>query len=78
MNKVWGHFKTIIKHRHQVICHCYKAGILWQGCKHDLSKYCPTEFFVGVKYYTGDRSPNEGEREEATFKYIKNLLKKTS
>lgn len=63
MNKVWGHFKTITKHRHQVIYHCYKAGIFWQGCKHDLSKYYPTEFFVGVKYYTGDRSPNEGERE---------------
>jgi len=63
MNKIWGHFKTITQHRHQVIYHCYKAGIFWQGCKHDLSKYSPTEFFLGVKYYSGDRSPNEGERE---------------
>lgn len=59
-----GHFKTITKHRHRVICHCAKAGILWQGLRHDLSKYSPTEFIPGVRYYTGYRSPNEGERED--------------
>lgn len=58
-----GHFGTITRHRHQVIKHCAKAGILRQGLKHDLSKYSPTEFIPGVKYYTGKRSPNEGERE---------------
>jgi hypothetical protein len=43
--------------------HCFKAGIFWQGVKHDLSKYSPEEFFAGVKYYQGYRSPNESERE---------------
>ena len=57
------HFITITKHRHVVIKHCRKAGILWQGLRHDLSKYTPTEFIPGAKYYTGTRSPNEGERE---------------
>lgn len=57
------HFKTITKHRHVVIKHCFKAGILWQGLRHDLSKYSPTEFMPGAKYYVGFRSPNEGERE---------------
>lgn len=46
-----------------VIRHCFKAGIFWQGLKHDLSKYSPSEFIVGVKYYQGNRSPNEAERE---------------
>lgn len=59
-----GHFKTITKHRHKVIVHCFRAGILWQGLRHDLSKYTPSEFIPGVKYYTGKRSPNEGERDE--------------
>ena len=45
-----------------VIRHCAKAGIFWQGLFHDLSKYSPTEFLTGVKFYLGDRSPNEGER----------------
>ena len=57
------HFYTITKHRHRVIAHCFRAGIGWQGLFHDLSKYTPTEFFAGAKYYLGTRSPNEGERE---------------
>ena len=56
------HFRTITKHRHCVIRHCRKAGILWQGLRHDLSKYTPTEFIPGARYYMGTRSPNEGER----------------
>ena len=62
MANVIGHFRTITKHRHKVIKHCFKAGIGWQGLRHDLSKYSPTEFFNGVKYYDGTRSPNELER----------------
>lgn len=57
------HFYTITRHRHAVIRHCFRAGIGWQGLFHDLSKYSPTEFFRGAKYYLGTRSPNEAERE---------------
>lgn len=60
---IFRHFRTITKHRHKVICHCFRAGIFWQGLRHDLSKYSPTEFWVGAKYYQGFRSPNEGERD---------------
>ena len=67
LQRLTGHFMTITKHRHQVIRHCMKAGILWQGLRHDLSKYSLTEFIPGVKFYSGTRSPNEGERE--TFGY---------
>ncbi len=56
------HFATITKHRHKVIAHCAKAGILWQGLRHDLSKYSLREFVPGARYYTGTRSPNVGER----------------
>ena len=57
------HFKTITKHRHKVIQHCFKVGIGWQGLFHDLSKYSPTEFVPGARYYLGTKSPNEKERE---------------
>ncbi|MBE6583426.1 MAG: catalase [Ruminococcaceae bacterium] len=57
------HFVTITKHRHRVIAHCFRAGIGWQGLFHDLSKYSPAEFISGAKYYLGNRSPNEKERE---------------
>ena len=57
-----NHFRTITRHRHAVIRHSLRAGILWQGLRHDLSKYTPTEFIQGVKYYAGTFSPNETER----------------
>ena len=57
------HFYTITRHRHRVIAHCARAGVGFQGLFHDLSKYSPTEFLPGAKYYQGTRSPNEMERE---------------
>lgn len=60
---VKNHFKTVTRHRHEVIKNCFRAGIGFQGLFHDLSKYSPSEFIPGVKYYQGDRSPNEMERE---------------
>ncbi len=57
-----GHFKTITRHRHEVIKNCRKAGIFWQGLGHDLSKYTPAEFISGARYFQGDRSPNDMER----------------
>lgn len=65
---ILGHFKTITKHRHAVIYHSYKVGILWRGLLHDLSKYTPTEFWKGARYYKdGRRSPNEAEREDCGY-----------
>lgn len=63
LKNIAGHFQTITRHRHKVIANCARAGILWQGLRHDLSKYSPSEFWVGARYYQGTRSPNEGERE---------------
>lgn len=63
MSNFFGHLKTINSHRNMVIHHCFKAGIFFQGLRHDLSKYSPKEFLSGIKYYTdGKKSPNEGER----------------
>lgn len=58
-----GHLRTITAHRHLVMLHCFKAGIIKRGLLHDLSKYSPTEFIPGVIYFQGNRSPNERERE---------------
>ena len=62
-----NHFKTVTRHRYLVMKNCFRAGIFLQGCFHDLSKYSPTEFFAGVMHYQGNRSPNEGEREDYGF-----------
>ena len=47
--------------------HCFKAGIFGRGLLHDLSKYSPTEFIAGIRYYQGTRSPNEAEREDVGY-----------
>ena len=60
----WKHFKTITHHKMLVMKHCFRVGLYKQGLLHDLSKYCPVEFLVGCKYYQGDRSPNNAERED--------------
>ncbi|MCR5730160.1 MAG: DUF5662 family protein [Ruminococcus sp.] len=67
MNKFFGHLSTVLKHRHMVMRHCFKAGIIKRGLLHDLSKFSPTEFIPGVRYFQGDRSPNEREREVAGY-----------
>ncbi|MBR2190008.1 MAG: catalase [Eubacterium sp.] len=58
------HFLTITKHRILVMKHCFKAGLYWQGLTHDLSKYSWTEFSKGCRYWQGNRSPNNAERED--------------
>lgn len=51
------HFKVITKHRWKVFVLCCKIGEPWRGLMHDLSKYSPTEFWEGVKYFNGKHSP---------------------
>ena len=63
MSHPFRHFHTITKHRHRVIAHCFRAGIGWQGLFHDLSKYSPVEFWTSSRFYQGDRSPNDKERQ---------------
>lgn len=65
--KPWQHFKTITRHRLLVMRNCFRVGLIWQGLTHDLSKYSPTEFRMGAKYYQGTRSPNAAEREDTGY-----------
>ena len=64
---IWRHFLTITKHRLLVCAGCFRVGLYWQGLTHDLSKYSPTEFLIGAKYYQGTRSPNAAEREDKGY-----------
>ncbi len=63
----WQHFKTITRHRFVVMAGCFRVGLYRQGLTHDLSKYAPTEFWNGARYYQGTRSPNAAEREDKGY-----------
>lgn len=67
MNKIVGHFKTITTHKLVVMKECFKIGLYKQGLLHDLSKYGPTEFFEGCKYYQGTASPHLKERADKGY-----------
>ena len=56
------HFITITRHRLLVCRYCFKAGLIWQGLTHDLSKYSPSEFLAGARFYQGNMSPQVKER----------------
>lgn len=64
-----GHFKTITKHKLLVTKTCFKAGLYKQGLLHDLSKYTPTEFVAGIKYWQGDKSPNSIQKKVEGVSY---------
>ena len=55
--KAWKHFCTITRHKNLVLVGCFKIGLYKQGLLHDMSKYSPTEFWEGVKYFNGKHSP---------------------
>ena len=67
LDKAWGHFKTITRHKLLVGKLCFEVGLVGQGIVHDLSKYSPTEFMVGARYWSGYRSPNDYERVQCGF-----------
>ncbi len=65
--KAWQHFVTITHHRWLVRQGCFRMGLYWQGLVHDLSKYSPTEFLVGARYFQGNCSPNGAERQDKGY-----------
>ena len=67
MMKYIKHFITITKHKYYVAIECFKRGLYWQGIVHDLSKYSFIEFFTSAKYFQGNKSPIEAEKEEKGY-----------
>ena len=65
--KALEHLRTINHHKRLVMEHCFKVGLYRQGLMHDLSKYTPSEFIAGCKYYQGNRSPNNAQREDIGY-----------
>ena len=67
LRKFLGHLHTVNKHKYLVMKGCFAVGLYKQGLLHDLSKYSPTEFRVGIRYWQGNRSPNNAEREDIGY-----------
>lgn len=65
--RFYGHLHTVNTHRREVRRLCFKCGLYKQGLLHDLSKYSFVEFWSGVKYFQGYRSPIDAEKEDKGY-----------
>ena len=63
LKNAYLHLKMVYLHRKYVRRYCFKCGLYKQGLTHDLSKYSLTELLPSIKYYQGDRSPLDQERD---------------
>ena len=67
LTNIIKHFGLITHHKLLVFKLCCKVGQPWRGFVHDISKYSPTEFWAGVKYYAGTHSPITEERKDIGY-----------
>lgn len=61
------HLHTILRHKVAVYKAMRDCGKPFQGLMHDMSKFSPVEFWEGVKYYQGTRSPIEACKEDQGY-----------
>lgn len=62
MKKYLKHMGVVLRHKWFVMLECFRAGLIWQGITHDLSKFGITEFASSARHFQGDKSPIEAEK----------------
>lgn len=67
MTNIFKHLHVVNTHRRYVRKFCFAMGLYYQGLTHDLSKYSPVEFIPSVKYFVGNRSPIDKEKQEKGY-----------
>ena len=65
--KLFKHFKLVCKHKWFVFLASIEAGIPFRGFLHYFSKFSPIEFFNSAKYYTGNISPIDNEKNKKGY-----------
>jgi len=69
IKRFFGHLKTVLTHKRWVFYYASRLGYPCLGLMHDMSKFSPTEFFEGVKFWTGKRSPILEAKEKTGISY---------
>lgn len=64
-----GRLHTINVHKVLVMRLCFRCGLYRQGILHDLSKYSPLELKTGFRYYQGNRSPIDAQKEQEGYSF---------
>lgn len=69
IGKFKGHLCVVLRHKWEVGKLLWRLGLYKQAIMHDMSKFSPTEFIPGVKYFTGNRSPIDNEKDDIGYSY---------
>lgn len=69
LKKLFGHIKTVMKHKHWVFFYMRKLGYPVRGILHDMSKFSPEEFFESVRFWNGEKSPILGAKASQGISY---------
>ena len=69
ITKCFKHLKLVCRHKYYVFLASIECGIPIRGFFHDMSKFSPIEFLNSAKYYTGDRSPIDNEKDDKGYSY---------
>ena len=67
MDKYIRYFNYVIRHKWYVFVECCKAGIIWQGLNHDLSKFLPDEFIPYAKHFYGGNNGISRSRDKTGY-----------
>lgn len=70
MLKHLKYLKCLLLHKYYVFVECYKAGIVYRGLVHDLSKFLPSEWFPYVEHFYG-ANKNKDKFDKAWKLHIK-------
>ncbi|WP_308721954.1 DUF5662 family protein [Paenibacillus polysaccharolyticus] len=53
LSAYWRYFLYVTEHKLNVFIECWHEGLYLQGIFHDLTKFCPHEFFpYAIKFYS--------------------------
>ena len=64
LSNIFGHLKTVLKHKWIVFRLSIKAGIPIRGFFHDISKFSPVEFWESAKFYQGGKKSPIGKAKQ--------------
>lgn len=66
MRKHLRYLIYVTRHRFWVAYYCFRAGLIWRGLKHDLSKYRPSEWRPYANFFYGRKTK---QRRDSTGYY---------
>ena len=71
MTKYFKYLRYVLRHKWYVFLECCKAGIIWRGIVHDLSKFIPHEMIPYARHFYGDNKNSSDTKLEKAEGYFK-------